>query len=97
MEYDEFIKLINGDSFSYVLFEVSGYPHYKRCTIQKYKDDHVKGNWFFEVILSSRPSEKVVFMDSFKESDKLFYLGRKLGTQTLKQVWNRIIIHEIKE
>ena len=97
MEYEDFIRLVNGDRFSYALFEVSGYAHYKRCTIQKRRDDHCKGHWSIDVILSSCPTEKVSFMDHLKESYKFFYLGRKLGTQTLKQVWNKIVIHEIRE
>ncbi len=31
MEYEEFVNLINSDRFSYALFEVSGYSHYKHC------------------------------------------------------------------
>ena len=98
MEYEEFINLINGDRFSYALFEVSGYAHYKHCEIRKFKPSYLGGDHkIVDVSLSNRSSEKVSFLDTFKEEYKLFFLGRKLGTQTLKQVWNRIVIHEIKE
>ena len=94
--YDEFVKLLDNDNFLYASFEIIGYPHYKHCIIQKIKPAVLNGMVEIVFTLSSRRSEKISFLEKFNESYKLFYLGRKLGTFTLKQLWNRIKFYEVK-
>ena len=97
MEYKDFINLIKSDRFSYALLEVSGYAHYKHCEIRKITPSWLReGHYLITVTPSSNPSEEVTFVDTYKDSFKLFYLGRTKGKFTLKQIWDRIIIHEIK-
>ena len=94
--YDEFVKLFGNDNFLCASFEIAGYPHYKHCLIQKIRPTVLNGMVVIAFTLSTRRSENVSFLEKFNESYKLFYLGRKLGSLTLKQVWDRVIIHEIK-
>ena len=96
IKYGDFLQLLDLDEFSYASFEIAGYPHYRNCVIQKIHRPILKGATEIVVTLSNRPSEKIYFWKTFDESYKLFYLGRKLGTLTLKQLWDRVIIHEIK-
>ncbi len=97
MEYDDFIKSINSGNITQFSFSIDGYNHYHDCRISRIEDRIFNGIIIemIEVILTKDESEKVSFYKHFDESYKLFRLG-KIGTFTLKQLWNRVVVTKIE-
>ncbi len=96
-KYEELIELINSHSISKVQFKVKDYSHYNNCKFIIKEDTFNSKNGVFliDIILTKDGSENICFYDKFKEDYKLFYLG-KLGSFTLKQLWNRVEIINIE-
>ncbi|MBS6447324.1 MAG: hypothetical protein KH382_07010 [Clostridiales bacterium] len=95
-EYSQFIFDLNNGIILEFAFEVEGYAHYSECRIYLTHEISKLGNilTFINVQLTKDGSESVSFYKKFNESYKLFYMGRK-GSYTLKQVWNKIQVHDI--
>lgn len=96
LTYENFIAALNNGSILEISFEIIGYAHYKKCKIYR-KDDVLSNGKIISLIkvkLVDDGSEEVSFYNVFNENYKLFYMGRK-GSFTLKQMWNKIQIHEI--
>ena len=96
LTYENFIADLNNGSILEISFEILGYAHYKKCKIYR-KDDVLSNGKIISLIkvkLVDDGSEEVSFYNVFNENYKLFYMGHK-GSFTLKQMWNKIQIHEI--
>ena len=90
MKYEKFIKEINDRSkMKQINFYIKNYPHYKDCSIVKWKIDGM-----ITCILTKDLSEDVSFYGEFEENCKLFNFGSK-GKYTLKDIWNSIVITKI--
>ena len=94
--YEEVIEKINNGTIKEFSFCVDNYSHYKNCIITRteYKIYNGKSITQVDVSLTKDSSEKISFLNEFKEDTKLFNLGKK-GKFTLKQLWSKIIILEI--
>ena len=94
--YEEMIEGINNGTIKQVCFCVNNYSHYKNCTIVRTENKIYNGNYIIQidVSLTKDSSEKISFLNKFKEDAKLFKMGKK-GNFTLKQLWPEIIILEI--
>lgn len=94
--YEEVIEGINNGTINQVRFCVNNYSHYKNCIITRteYKIYNGKSITQIDVSLTKDSSEKISFLDKFKEDTKLFKMKAK-GNFTLKQLWPEIIILEI--
>ncbi|MCH5152110.1 MAG: hypothetical protein J1F65_05595 [Clostridiales bacterium] len=97
IEYDRFINEINSGIITEIYFAVKDYAHYKNCSIKRVIDTLPSGRQLvlIKVCLTADGVYDVSFLNTFKENTKLFQMGRK-GTFTLKQMWNKIYIHDIK-
>ncbi len=96
LTYEKFIVGLNNGSILEISFEILGYAHYKKCKIYR-KDDVLSNGKIISLIkvnLVDDGSEEVSFYNVFNETHKLFYMRRK-GSFTLKQMWNKIKIHDI--
>ncbi len=94
--YKEVIEGINSGAIKQIRFCVNNYSHYKNCVITRteYKIYNGKSTTHIDVSLTKDVSEKISFLNTFKEDVKLFNIGKK-GNFTLKQLWPQIIILEI--
>ena len=98
LSYEQFITELNAGTLTECHFEILNYSHYKNCRIQR-KDDVLNSGKHITLIvvqLTEDETETVSFMNQFNESYKLFRMGHK-GAFTLRQVWNRVHFHEIKQ
>lgn len=95
--YEKMIKDLNEGKIESILFSIKGYAHYKHCIIKKYFDLVSKDNKMdrVEIQLTEDGLETVIFYKKFKDDYKLFNFGRK-GSFTLKQVWNKVQILQVK-
>lgn len=94
ISYEELIDGLNSRKIVYVNFSVEGYSHYRNCEII------IEGMAFYfggadTIQIYLAKGEYTGFLTAFEENVKLFDFGRK-GRYTLKQIWNRIAIREIK-
>lgn len=94
ISYEELIDGLNSRKIVYVYFSVEGYSHYRNCEII------IEGMAFYfggadTIQIYLAKGEYTGFLTTFEENVKLFDFGRK-GRYTLKQIWNRIEIREIK-
>lgn len=94
ISYEELIDGLNSRKIVYVNFSVEGYSHYRNCEII------IEGMAFYfgsadTIQIYLAKGEYTGFLTTFEENVKLFDFGRK-GRYTLKQIWNRIEIREIK-
>ena len=94
--YKEVIDGINNGTIKQVHFCVNNYPHYKNCIITRTDHKIYNGKLItqIDVSLTNDSSEKISFLDTFKEDVKLFNIGKK-GKFTIKQLWSEIAILEI--
>lgn len=94
--YKEVVEGINNGTIRQVKFFVNNYSHYNNCIITRTDHKIYNGTSItrIDVTLTSDFSEKISFLDTFKEDIKLFNI-RKKGKFTLKQLWSEIVILEI--
>ncbi len=94
--YREIIESINSGKIKQVRFYVNNYSHYKNCVITRTEHNIYNGKSItqIDISLTKDSSEKVSFLNTFKEDAKLFNMGKK-GAFTLKQLWSQITILEI--
>lgn len=97
MIYTDFISQLNSSIIKCMSFEISCYPHYSNCKIFRQNDILKNGAQISIIVckLTEDDSENVSFLNEFKEDYKLFNFGRK-GKFTLKQLWDKVCIKEIK-
>lgn len=95
--YEEFINDLNNGKIESILFSIQNYSHYKNCSIKRCIDItyNKKQLISIKVKLVKDDSETVSFYKKFNENYKLFKFGRK-GSFTLKQLWDKIVILDIK-
>ena len=90
LSYQQFIDEINNGKIIKAVFQVKDYAHYRCCSIERIIDFFPSGNSMARIdVRLTKDSERVGFLEIFKEDCKLFKMGRK-GTFTLKQMWDRI-------
>ena len=96
-DYDQFIEDINSGRIAEVYFSVKGYGHYRSCYIKRYPDRLKSGYPFMkiEVCLTSDGSESAYFVNTFRDNNKFFKMGRSRGACTFKDIWNQIEISKI--
>ncbi len=97
ISYENFIVQLNCFAIKKIDFSVEGYSHYSHCSIQTKKDVLENGNIIplINVCLTKDGKEDVSFYKTFNEKYKLFDM-KKRGTYTLKQIWKKVIIHNIE-
>ena len=98
LSYKDFIFKITKKELFVLKFSVPGYSHYNFCTIETVFDTIPNNSdrlYRITCTLTKDKTEKVSFLNDFKEEYKLFNLGRK-GTYTLKTIWDHIEILEIE-
>ena len=90
LSYQQFIDAINDGKIMKAVFQVKDYAHYSCCSIERMVDVFPSGNSMVRIdVRLTKDSERVGFLETFKESYKLFKMGRK-GMFTLKQMWDRV-------
>lgn len=97
MLYEMFLEKFNSYEIKSVKFKVEGYAHYNNCCLF-HQIDTINLNKKIHIIvckLTNDEYEKVSFLNKFNEEFKLFDFGRK-GKFTLKQIWDKVCITEIK-
>ena len=97
MKYRDFINGINSGVISKASFSILDYPHYRNCIVESKlinpsKKESSKIIWFY---LTPDGYEKKGFLNKIKEDTKLFYIKGK-GSYSLKQIWDRVVIQDIK-
>lgn len=92
LTYKSFIELIKNKKVIYLLFSVKEYNHYNHCVIKtSFEKTPSSFIYIINCVLTVDETEKVSFLNIFKENYKLFKFGRK-GSFSLKDVWNKIDI-----
>ena len=94
--YKDVIEGLNCGTIKRIRFFVNDYARYQNCIITRTENAIYNGNTVIriDVSLTKDSSEKISFLNKFKEDAKLFHLGSK-GHYTLKQIWPQISIVEI--
>ena len=96
--YEQLVEGLNNGDILAIYFHIDGYPHYRKCSIQRKVDTAPSGYQIISIAvhLTDDGLEDVSFLFTFEESYKLFRMGRK-GTSTLKQIWCKVIIDKIEK
>lgn len=97
VSYEKFIASLNSFEIKKLEFSITGYPHYKKCTIITEYDILNNGNRIplICVHLTDDGTEDVSFYKRINENYKMFDLGQ-IGKFTLKQLWHKIAIVSIQ-
>ena len=88
--YEEIVKKLNNFEIIKLCFYIEGFAHYRNCVIYKVDEPTL----CMQIELTRDNFEKIKFR-KFVENFKLFNFGRK-GKFTLKQIWDKVCITEIK-
>lgn len=96
LTYKSVIDALNEYKIQEMHFSVRGYGHYRDCKVIVQRDKLLNAEFYvIKFILTKDGTENIGFYKQFNENEKIFRLKNQ-GKFTLKQIWDRICITEIK-